>query len=79
MSPYIHIDGVSITVFKDTYKGEMDVQVYLAVTPEEYQDAARHCRAFAHVAYRIGQDSTLLRQSLLLQTKGGLLTVSDQS
>ena len=54
------------------------MQIYLAVTPEEYQNAARHCRSFAHVAYRIGTDSTLLRQSLLLQTRGGLLTVSDR-
>lgn len=54
------------------------MQIYLAVTPGEYQTAAPYCRAFAHVAYRIGSDSTLLRQNLLLQTKGGLLCVTDR-
>jgi len=49
----------------------------LAVTPEASQEAQRYCRNLAHVAYRIGPGSALLRQSLLLQTKGGLLTVSD--
>lgn len=53
------------------------MQIYLAVTPEASQEAAGHCRNLAHVAYRIGPGSALLRQSLLLQTKGGLLSVSD--
>ena len=51
--------------------------IYLAVTPEASQEAQAHCRNLAHVAYRIGPGSALLRQSLLLQTKGGLLSVSD--
>lgn len=54
------------------------MQVYLAVTPGQLQEAARHCRNLAHVAYRMGEGSTLLRQSLLLQTRGGLLAVTDQ-
>lgn len=54
------------------------MQVYLAVTPGEFQEASKYCRAFAHVAYRIGPGSTLLRQNLLLQTRGGLLSVSDR-
>ena len=53
------------------------MQIYLAVTPEASREAQRHCRNLAHVAYRIGPGSALLRQSLLLQTKGGLLSVSD--
>ena len=53
------------------------MQIYLAVTPDASQEAAAHCRNLAHVAYRVGPGSTLLRQSLLLQTKGGLLSVSD--
>ncbi|SFQ06222.1 hypothetical protein SAMN05216343_12230 [Oscillibacter sp. PC13] len=53
------------------------MQLYLAVMPAQLQDASRYCRNFAHVAYRIGSESTLLRQSLLLQTHGGLLSVSD--
>lgn len=54
------------------------MQIYLAVTPGELQEASRYCRSFAHVAYRLGEDSTLLRQSLLLQTRGGLLSISDR-
>lgn len=54
------------------------MQVYLAVTPGQLQEAARHCRNLAHVAYRVGEGSTLLRQSVLLQTRGGLLAVTDQ-
>lgn len=53
------------------------MQIYLAVTPEASQEAQNFCRNLAHVAYRIGPGSALLRQSLLLQTKGGLLSVSD--
>ena len=53
------------------------MQIYLAVTPEASQEAQNYCRNLAHVAYRIGPGSALLRQSLLLQTKGGLLSVSD--
>ena len=54
------------------------MQVYLAVTPGQLQEAARHCRNLVHVAYRIGEGSTLLRQSVLMQTRGGLLAVTDQ-
>lgn len=54
------------------------MQTYLAVTPEELREAGRYGRAFAHVAYRIGPGSAMLRQNLLLQTRGGLLSVSDR-
>ena len=54
------------------------MQVFLAVTPGELAEAMPFSRSFAHVAYRIGQSSTLLRQNLLLQTRGGLLAVSDR-
>ena len=54
------------------------MQVYLAVTPAELQAAAPYCRAFAHVAYSLGPESTLLRQSVLLQARGGLLSVTDR-
>lgn len=57
------------------------MQIYLAITPGELQEASRHCRNavhFAHVAYRLGEDSTLLRQNLLVQTRGGLLSISDR-
>lgn len=49
----------------------------LAAAPAETQAAAHHCRTLAHVAYRIGPDSTLLRQNTL-RAKGGILCVSDR-
>ena len=54
------------------------MQLYLAVTPGEAREAAQYGRTLAHVAYRIGPGSTLLRQNLNLQTQGGLLSVSDR-
>lgn len=54
------------------------MQVYLAVSPGQVRDASRYTRSFAHVAYRIGTDSTLLRQNLLIQSQGGLLALSDR-
>lgn len=54
------------------------LQVYLAVVPGELQEASKYGRYFVHVAYRIGPGSTLLRQNLLLQTRGGLLSISDR-
>lgn len=54
------------------------MQIYLSVTPGELHSAAKYRRSLAHVAYRIGPESSLLRQSLLLQTQGGLLSVSDR-
>ena len=61
------------------HKGEITLQTYLSVTPEELRDAAgKYAGSFAHVAYRIGPGSTLLRRSMLLQTRGGLLSVSDR-
>jgi len=54
------------------------LQIYLAVTPAEAQEASRFRCSLAHVAYCIGPDSTLLRQNLLLQTRGGLLSVTDR-
>ncbi len=54
------------------------MQLFLAVTPEQEKNAGRFTRLLAHVAYRIGPSSTLTRQSLLLDTRGGLLSVSDR-
>ena len=51
------------------------MQIYLSVTPAHQSAAARHTQNLAHVAYRIGQNSTLLRQNF--QSRGGLLSVSD--
>lgn len=54
------------------------MQLYLAVTPGDARKAAQYGRALAHVAYRIGPGSTLLRQDLPLQSRGGILSVSDR-
>lgn len=54
------------------------MQLYLAVTPAEAQAAGRYTRSLAHVAYRIGPSSSLLRQNLLMNTRGGLLSLSDR-
>ena len=54
------------------------MQIYLAVTPAEAREAARFHRPLSHVAYCIGPSSTLLRQNLLLQTRGGLLSITDR-
>ena len=52
------------------------MQIYLAVTPAEAQEAARFRCSLAHVAYCIGSDSALLRQNLLLQTRGAVLSAT---
>lgn len=54
------------------------MQVYLSVTPADLRAAMRFHRRLAHVAYRIGPESHLFRQDLLLQTRGGLLSLSDR-
>lgn len=53
------------------------MQVYLSVTPSQLREASRFTHSFVHMAYRIGPESTLLRQNLLIQTRGGLLGMSD--
>lgn len=54
------------------------MQTYLIASPQEARPAAAQGCALAHAAYRIGQNSTLLRQSALLQAQGGLLLISDR-
>ena len=56
---------------------EGNVQLYLTAAPGDLPDAGRWGVRLAHVAYRIGPGSILLRQNLLLRTQGGLLTLSD--
>lgn len=55
------------------------MQLFITAAPNEMQQAAAYGRPLAHMAYRIGEDSTLLRQNLLLQTRGGLLGISDRN
>lgn len=54
------------------------MQIFLAATPSETPAASNHGRSLAHAAYRIGKDSVLLRQNMFLQTRGGLLCISDR-
>lgn len=54
------------------------MQICLAITPQQVRDSLRWRCTLAHVAYRIGSESTLLRRNLLLDTRGGLLSLSDQ-
>lgn len=57
-------------------QGGVPLQYYLSVTPGEATCPPPHILP-AHVAYCIGPDSTLLRRNLPLQTKGGLLALTD--
>lgn len=59
-------------------QGGSSLQIFLSVTPGEARAAAPYHQTPAHVAYRIGSGSTLLRAGLLLETRGGLLCVSDR-
>lgn len=54
------------------------MQIFLTVSPAETQAASGYRRPLAYAAYRIGEDSSLLRQNLLLQSHGGLMCISDQ-
>ena len=54
------------------------MQVYLSLTPADCRAAMQFHRRLAHVAYRIGPESHLLRQNLLMQTRGGLMSLSDR-
>lgn len=52
------------------------MQVFLSVAPRDVRAALQFHNRLAHVAYRVGEDSHLLRQNLL-QCRGGLLSLSD--
>lgn len=55
------------------------MQTVLVVSPPEAQIAAGYHHTLAHAAYRIGEESSLLRRNLPLQSRGGLLCISDRS
>ena len=55
------------------------MQLYLSVTADHRRRSSLWPHDFAHVAYRIGPQSRLLRQTLLSDTHGGLLSLSDRS
>lgn len=71
-------DGDSIAVSIDSHKGEIRLQHFLTAGPGHIAEAARYCRDIACSAYRIGPNSTLLRQGTAM-AKGGLLVVSDRN
>ena len=54
------------------------MQLYLAVTPDDLQNAKVYTPYLAHVAYRIGADSHLLRAALPGQLRGGMAVLSDR-
>ena len=55
------------------------MQSFLIVSPSDSQAASGYHRLLAHAAYRIGEDSSLLRRNLPLQSRGGLLCISDRN
>ena len=52
------------------------MQLYLIVSPGELRAASRWPCRFAHAAYRIGAGGCLMRSSLLVNTRGGLMVLS---
>ena len=54
------------------------MQIYYAATAADFREAVGHGRKFAHVAYRIGTGSELLRHAPPLQTHGDMMSVSDR-
>ncbi len=54
------------------------MRIYLAVSPGSLREAAAFQTGLAHAAYRIGEGSSLLSRNLLVQTRGGLLVLTDQ-
>ena len=54
------------------------MRIYLAVSPDDLREAAAFQTGLAHTAYRIGEDSSLLSRNLLVQTRGGLLVLTDR-
>ena len=54
------------------------MRIYLAVSPNSLREAVAFQTGLAHTAYRIGEDSSLLSRNLLVQTRGGLLVLTDR-
>lgn len=53
------------------------MQIYLAAAPPDLKKASECWKNLAYAAYRIGPDSTLLRETSLSASRGGLLLLSD--
>lgn len=54
------------------------MQIFLMAGPGNFREAARFGLPLAHGAYRLVEGSTLLRQNLPLQARGGLLLIHDR-
>lgn len=54
------------------------MQIFLAVAPDRQRHAAGFTDRLAHVAYQVGRDGHLTRQSLLARTFGGLMVLGDR-
>lgn len=54
------------------------MQLYLAVASDDLSNAKAYTPYLAHVAYRIGADSHLLRAALPRQLRGGMAVLSDR-
>lgn len=53
------------------------MQIYLAATPDHLRQVLSYTDRPAHVAYRVGEDGSLTRHSLLAATRGGLMVLGD--
>ncbi|MBR3570830.1 MAG: hypothetical protein IKN96_08580 [Oscillibacter sp.] len=53
------------------------MQIYYAATASDFREAMGRGRRFAHVSYRIGAGSELLRNATPLQTNGDLMSIGD--
>ena len=54
------------------------MQLYYAVTAADFREAVGNGRRFVHVAYRIGEESALLRQPPPLRTHGDFMSIGDR-
>lgn len=52
------------------------MQIYLTAAPEDLRAAQKYPCQVAHLAYTIGKDLHLMRHNLLINTRGGLLSLS---
>lgn len=53
------------------------MQLYVTATPEQYRPLAGTGFRLCHLAYQIGQDQHLHRQTISRQTQNGLMAISD--
>lgn len=54
------------------------METYLAVTPDKLGEALKCTDRIAHVAYRIGENGTLVGQALPPRVRGGIMVLGDE-